>query len=715
MEQVEGIVERVVFQSDDHKFCVFKISTTHLGLVTVVYNAVAPLVAERLEISGEWIEHAKFGQQLQAKKIIRTTSSSAQSIEKFLSSGSIKGIGPVMAIRIVKHFGAKAMEIIAKTPAKLAEVNGIGKKTAMKIGEAYAEIADMQELMLFLEEQGISANYAPKLHATYGIGAIERLKNKPYSLASDISGIGFRTADRIALAMGFSLEDPSRIKAGVEYALLQISQLGHTCIPEIALLNETTKLLQVESEQVDSSLQTLFNKDKLRTENYQEQRLVYPEFLYQAEVGTANRLLKLKDKAKDIWQIDYNSTIAVWEQERGITLEKFQRVAIESAIEHGVLILTGGPGTGKTTVVRGIIAVLEQAGAQILLAAPTGRATRRLSESSGRPAKTIHRLLEYAPYEGRFQFGRNEFEPLEADVVIIDEASMLDINLAHNLLKAIPNGCRLVFVGDIDQLPAVGPGSVLQDIIRSETMPVVKLTKVFRQAEQSGIIRNAHKINQGQSVEYQGAQDFVFVNKVDDQSVAQYVVDKYCELAETFALADIQVLSPMHKNICGVQNLNRILQAKLNPPSPEKEELNIPNQILRVGDKVMQMRNNYDKEVFNGDIGEITEVSGRTVTVYFPDNVSEALVYTAAETDELQLAYAMSVHKSQGSEYKSVILAFSRSHYIMLQRNLLYTAITRAKEEVFIVGQKSAIEIAIKNDRTRQRYSLLAERLSGLL
>ena len=443
-------------------------------------------------------------------------------------------------------------------------------------------------------------------------------------------------------------------------------------------------------------------------------RFIYPEYLYRAEVQTARRLLYLRDQAKPITRVNADAVIAAWEREAGIRLADAQRQAIYTSLEHGVFVLTGGPGTGKTTVVKGILNVLEKAGCRILLAAPTGRAARRLADSAGHPALTVHRLLEYQPSGDGLFFGKNEEDPLDAEAIIIDEASMLDINLTYHLLKAVQGGCRLIFVGDVDQLPSVGAGSVLQDMIRSGKMPVVRLENVFRQAEVSPIVRNAHKINHGKMPDFipGPTSEFALQEFTEEQAAAEYVAQLYGDLTLDGDWRRVQVLSPMHKSPCGVQNLNKLLQQYINPPSANKPEVSIPGNVLRVGDKVMQIRNNYEKDVFNGDIGRVYKIEGKTVTVAFPERPEGDYVsYSQGECEELQLAYAMSVHKSQGSEYPYVILLMVPSHYVMLQRNLLYTAVTRAKQRVLVVGSKRAVLTAVENDKTRRRHSLLAERL----
>ena len=714
MEKLEAIVNDIVFQSDDGMFSVLRMENKAQGRFTAVYHGNAPYLGENVAMEGNWIEHARFGRQFDIQSLQVLQPTSVAGIERFLASGAIKGVGPVTAARIVEVFGTDTLEILGSCPERLAQVRGISAKKAAAIGESYSQLSSLRELMLFLEAHGVSSGYAARLQAAYGDTAITRIKENPYSLATDITGIGFKTADRIAMAMGMKHDCEERLRAGIAYALTQAAGVGHTCVPEELLVRETARALAVDSTMVQDTFSKLMEQDMLRTEEMGGMRLVYPEYLYTAEVQTAQRLLLLRDQAKPVTRVNADDVIAKWECDAGITLAEAQRQAIYASLEHGVFVLTGGPGTGKTTVVKGILNVLEQAGCRILLAAPTGRAARRLADSAGHPAVTVHRLLEYQPTGDGLHFGKDDSDPLDAEAIIIDEASMLDINLTYHLLKAVPGGCRLIFVGDVDQLPSVGAGSVLKDMIRSNKMPVVRLENVFRQAEVSPIVRNAHKINRGQMPDFlAGAgSEFALQEFINEQDAAEFVARTYAELTSGGDWRSVQVLTPMHKNPCGVQNLNKLLQQYINPPSATKPEVNIPGNVLRVGDKVMQIRNNYEKDVFNGDIGRVSRIDGKNVTVSFPERPEGNYVtYAQGEVEELQLAYAMSVHKSQGSEYPCVILLMVQSHYIMLQRNLLYTAVTRAKERVLIVGSKNAVRTAVENDKTKRRYSLLAERL----
>lgn len=714
MEKLEAVIDDIVFQSDDGMFCVLRVENKAQGRFSAVYHGPAPYLGENVAMEGEWTEHARFGKQFNATTLSVVQPTSIAGIERFLASGAVKGVGPGFAARIVEMFGEDTLEVMGSHPEELAKVRGISAKKAAAIGAAYSELSGLRELMMFLEANGVSSGYAARLQAVYGNTAITRIKDDPYCLAKDIDGIGFKTADRIAMTLGWQHDEPKRLAAGVFYALSQSTNVGHTCVPEELLVQETARALQVDKSAVQEVFNALVEHDLLRIEAVGGVRFVYQEMLYRAEVETARRLLYLRDQAKPITRVNADEVIARWEREAGITLAAEQRQAIYASLEHGVFVLTGGPGTGKTTVVKGILNVLKQAGCRILLAAPTGRAARRLSESAAHPASTVHRLLECQPSSDGLCFNKDDEDPLDAEAIIVDEASMLDIRLMYYLLKAVPGGCRLIFVGDVDQLPSVGPGNVLKDMIRSQQMPVVRLENVFRQAEVSPIVRNAHMINRGQMPEFTPGEqgEFSLVEFMDENQAADYVARIYAELTANGDWRSVQVLTPMHKNPCGVQNLNKLLQKYINPPRPDRLEVNIPGNVLRVGDKVMQIRNNYEKDVFNGDIGRVIRIVGKSVTVDFPERPEgDHVTYTDGELEELQLAYAMSVHKSQGSEYPCVILLMVNSHYIMLQRNLLYTAVTRAKERVLVVGRRNAVYTAVSNDKTRRRYSLLAERL----
>lgn len=720
MEKICGTVDTIIFASQDNRFTVLKLSPEKLSTqITVTLNGIAPLIGQLLEIEGEWVKHPKFGQQFKATTYKTVAPTEISGIEKFLASGAINGIGPAMAKKIVAEFGEKTLEIIAKSPNELLKVPGIGKKTAEKISTSYLEQSELTEIMVWLENHGISNTYAGKIFAKYGSFAIDIMKKDIYRLFQDIEGIGFLTADKLAFNLGIQREDKRRIISGIDYALMQLCNNGHCCIPEMALVDKTAKILQVNNQIIFTILKERIDIGSLNTEVVGGETLIYPPYLYYAEKKVATRLLQLQQATEPLSEDNLSLFIKVWEKDNQIQLAQKQKEAIKACLHHGVLVLTGGPGTGKTTVIKGILSILKAQGLKIRLAAPTGRAAKRLSETTGQKALTIHRLLEAnnLAQDDNLQLGfsKDIDDQLDADVIILDEVSMVDIVLMHHFLNAVPDGCRIILVGDTDQLPAVGPGSVLKDIIRSQKVPAIRLDEIFRQAQTSMIIQNAHIINAGRLPDLRKQySDFVFYELNDDTSITQKILDLCTKDLphEGFdVLKDVQILSPMHRFLCGVENLNLMLQEQLNPKK-NQDELKYSSQTFRVGDKVMHIRNNYQKNVFNGDIGFIQDVNNEKLTVDYFDHI---VTYEKNELNELTLAYASSVHKSQGSEYKVVIIPLSTSHYIMLQRNLLYTAITRAKQKVIIIGSKKALMTAIQSNRTQKRYTLLAERLAHKL
>lgn len=720
MEKICGTVDTIIFASQDNRFTVLKLSPEKLSTqITVTLNGIAPLIGQLLEIEGEWVKHPKFGQQFKATTYKTVAPTEISGIEKFLASGAINGIGPAMAKKIVAEFGEKTLEVIAKSPNELLKVPGIGKKTAEKISTSYLEQSELTEIMVWLENHGISNTYAGKIFAKYGSFAIDIMEKDIYRLFQDIEGIGFLTADKLAFNLGIQREDKRRIISGIDYALMQLCNNGHCCIPEMALVDKTAKILQVNNQIIFTILKERIDNGSLNTEVVGGETLIYPPYLYYAEKKVATRLLQLQQATEPLSEDNLSLFIKVWEKDNQIQLAQKQKEAIKACLHHGVLVLTGGPGTGKTTVIKGILSILKAQGLKIRLAAPTGRAAKRLSETTGQKALTIHRLLEAnnLAQDDNLQLGfsKDIDDQLDADVIILDEVSMVDIVLMHHFLNAVPDGCRIILVGDTDQLPAVGPGSVLKDIIRSQKIPAIRLDEIFRQAQTSMIIQNAHIINAGRLPDLRKQySDFVFYELNDDTSITQKILDLCTKDLphEGFdVLKDVQVLSPMHRFLCGVENLNLMLQEQLNPKK-NQDELKYSSQTFRVGDKVMHIRNNYQKNVFNGDIGFIQDINNEKLTVNYFDHI---VTYEKNELNELTLAYASSVHKSQGSEYKVVIIPLSTSHYIMLQRNLLYTAITRAKQKVIIIGSKKALMTAIQSNRTQKRYTLLAERLAHKL
>lgn len=720
MEKICGTVDTIIFASQDNRFTVLKLSPEKLSTqITVTLNGIAPLIGQLLEIEGEWVKHPKFGQQFKATTYKTVAPTEISGIEKFLASGAINGIGPAMAKKIVAEFGEKTLEIIAKSPNELLKVPGIGKKTAEKISTSYLEQSELTEIMVWLENHGISNTYAGKIFAKYGSFAIDIMEKDIYRLFQDIEGIGFLTADKLAFNLGIQREDKRRIISGIDYALMQLCNNGHCCIPEMALVDKTAKILQVNNQIIFTILKERIDNGSLNTEVVGGETLIYPPYLYYAEKKVATRLLQLQQATEPLSEDNLSLFIKVWEKDNQIQLAQKQKEAIKACLHHGVLVLTGGPGTGKTTVIKGILSILKAQGLKIRLAAPTGRAAKRLSETTGQKALTIHRLLEAnnLAQDDNLQLGfsKDIDDQLDADVIILDEVSMVDIVLMHHFLNAVPDGCRIILVGDTDQLPAVGPGSVLKDIIRSQKIPAIRLDEIFRQAQTSMIIQNAHIINAGRLPDLRKQySDFIFYELNDDTSITQKILDLCTKDLphEGFdVLKDVQILSPMHRFLCGVENLNLMLQEQLNPKK-NQDELKYSSQTFRVGDKVMHIRNNYQKNVFNGDIGFIQDINNEKLTVDYFDHI---VTYEKNELNELTLAYASSVHKSQGSEYKVVIIPLSTSHYIMLQRNLLYTAITRAKQKVIIIGSKKALMTAVQSNRTQKRYTLLAERLAHKL
>lgn len=716
-EEIEGVVDSVIYASNDGKFSVFRVKPSQQNSrITATIKGEPPLVGQQVHLKGQWVNHARFGQQFRAASIHIEAPSSVEGIERFLASGVIDGVGKAMAHRLVTAFGQDTLKIIEERPRRLLEVPGIGKQTADKIAASYSSQSELGEIMLWLENHGISGTLAGRIYKKYSSFSLDMLENHPYQLAQEVEGIGFATADTIAASLGLPRDHEQRVMAGIDYALQQISLAGHCCIPEAPLVDRASRLLSVDRGRVREVLQRELQAQRLLVEEARGETLIYPPYLYRAEIKTARKLLYLQRYADPIELAESPAALVTrWERAAGIRLSQGQRQAMAAVLQHGVFVLTGGPGTGKTTVIRGMLDLLEHQGLEILLGAPTGRAAKRLAEATGRRTMTVHRMLEAQGGQnsnGAPVFGKTEDEQLEADVIILDEVSMMDIVLMQHFLAAVPDGCHVILVGDVDQLPAVGPGAVLKDIIRSEAIPCVCLTEIFRQHEESTIVVNAHAINAGRLPVCSPHGDFQFWEMPDETATAAKILEFCTRIlpAQGFSpLFDVQVLSPMHRQACGVDNLNVLLQAALNPAAPSKPEFVSRSQTFRLGDKVMQMKNNYTKQVFNGDIGFIVNMEPGRLTVRFGEDLEAE--YEQGEMGELQLAYAMSVHKSQGSEYPVIVLPLIEGHYIMLQRNLLYTAVTRAKRLVILLGSRAALNTAVENDRTKRRYTLLAERL----
>lgn len=716
-EEIAGAVSRVIWQSGDEGFSVFRFEGEAFD-TSATLPCPPPPLGQQVVIFGGWTVHPRFGRQFKGEGFRIVTPSDSDAIEKFLAAGVIEGVGPAMARRLVAKFGEETLEIIANEPRRLREVSGIGHRTAEKIHASYREQAELKDIMLWLESHGIPSTLGAKLFRAYGSLAIETIEKNPYRMADDVQGIGFTTADNIARSLGWSAEDPHRLEAGLYSALNGIALDGHICIPREELLNSAARFLGVRRELAADVLRELAANGDIPRETIGDVEYYYPPFLYEAEVETAQRLSELARAASALSVESPAELVEDWEADNCTELSAGQREAMVAALSYGVFCLTGGPGTGKTTVVRGILDLLKSKGMKVLLAAPTGRAAKRLSEATGAKGVTLHRLLEANGSDTGAMFGKDEDDPLEANAIIVDEASMIDIILMQHLLAAVPPGCHIIFVGDAAQLPAVGPGLVLRDIIRSGAVPTVRLTEIFRQAAESPIVRNAHAINQGRLPKVSGDINDGF-SHIIIQSEAE-AADCLVELAARVLpeqgydpLTDIQVLSPMHRGRCGVSALNSRLQAALNPPGPHIGELRQGEIVFREGDKVMQLRNDYEKEVFNGDIGRILRLAPDGLTVLYDGE--RPVKYEKNELKNLSLAYAMTVHKSQGSEYPVVLMPLVDSQFVMLRRTLLYTAVTRARVKVVLAGTKRSFYTAVTDDRTDRRYTLLTERLTGSL
>ena len=724
LEQLSGQIERITFTNEDNGFTIAKIKVYgRRDLVTVIGAIVNPTPGEIIKMKGEWGNHPQYGEQFKIVFCETTTPATVHGIEKYLGSGLIKGIGPVMAKRIVKMFKEKTLDVIENEIDKLADVEGIGQKRIGMIRKAWEEQKEIRTVMIFLQDHGVSSGYAAKIYKQYGNGSIKVVQDNPYQLATDIFGIGFITADKIAEKLGFAKDSDLRAAAGILYVLHELTDDGHVYYPYERLIEKCKEMLEIDREIIVKAMGTVSVDKQIVIEDINQDiaefkennKAVYLSGYHIAEKNLAARLKTLINTPQSIKKIDSAKAIE-WVQEKlSITLAEKQIDAVQRSAENKVMVITGGPGTGKTTIINAILKIFAAKQTKIMLAAPTGRAAKRMSETTGHEAKTIHRMLEFNMRKGGFK--KNEESPLDCQLLIVDEASMIDTLLMHHLLKAIPPTSTFIMVGDVNQLPSVGAGNVLKDIIDAGIAPVVQLNEIFRQAKESSIIVNAHKINEGIIPNLKSNQeklnDFYFIEQEEPGKVLEMIIDLVKKrIPKRFgfdSVNDIQVLTPMHRGTADAGNLNLELQKALNPG---EEGVLRGGRLFKVKDKVMQIVNNYDKEVYNGDIGRISSIDeeAKEVTVIIDDR---EVTYDYSDLDEIVHAYAVSIHKSQGSEYPVVVIPILTQHYVLLQRNLLYTGVTRGKKLVVIVGTKKAMAIAVKNNKTEKRYTLLQQRLIG--
>ncbi len=736
-ESITGYIDHIIFRNEDNGYTVMVLKgVSEEDELTCVGSFPVVTQGASVELEGNFTQHPVYGKQFQAVRLTEKMPEDALAMERYLGSGAIKGIGAALAGRIVRHFGDDTFQIVENEPERLSEVKGISEKKAREIAMQIAEKSDMRKAMMFLQKYGISLNLGAKIYQKYGDSVYSVLQENPYRLADDISGVGFKIADEIAYRIGIHTDSDYRIKSGMVYTLLQATGEGHVYLPKDELFQRAAELLGVDSSYMEKHLVDLATDRKIVQKEQGDQILIYPAQYYYLELNTARMLRELDIFCPEDEKIVERRIVQI-EKETGTVLDEMQKKAVQEAAGHGLLILTGGPGTGKTTTINAIIRYFEGEGAEIRLAAPTGRAAKRMTEATGYEAQTIHRLLELSgmPEDDRegqpIHFERNAENPLETDVIIIDEMSMVDIHLIHSLLMAVTAGTRLILVGDENQLPSVGPGNVLRDIIRSGQFPVVELKKIFRQASESDIVVNAHKINKGEQVEINNkSRDFFFLKRYDADIIIRVVIALIQEKLPKYVEAkpfEIQVLTPMRKGLLGVERLNQILQRYLNPPDASKKEKEIGQGLFREGDKVMQVRNNYQLEweirgrygipiekgvgVFNGDTGIIKTINefAETAEVEFEDG--RWAEYSFKQLDELELAYAVTIHKSQGSEYPAVIIPLLSGPRMLMNRNLLYTAVTRARKCVTVVGSEETFRDMIRNEKQQRRYSSLDQRI----
>ena len=717
-ENLVGTIERVTFHNPDNGFAVLKIAVKgRREVATVVGHLAFAIPGEYVEAAGQWVVSRDHGQQFKADSIRTTHPGSPEGMQRYLGSGLIKGIGPHFAGRLVETFGDQVFEVIEHHADRLTEIRGIGKTRQERITLSWQEQRVVREIMVFLHSYGVGTARAVRIYKTYGEDAIGIVKANPYRLAHDIRGIGFKTADEIARRLGIERESPLRARAGVGHTLLELRGEGHCAFPQDQLWKKASELLEIEEDIVRAATEHEIGEGHLVRDKIGDEPWIYLASLYGAEVTLAARVRELQAGTHPLPSINVEKALAWVESCVRLRLAQAQRDAIASAATSKVLIVTGGPGVGKTTIVDSILRIFSAKGLECLLCAPTGRAAKRLSETTGREAKTIHRMLEYDPANHGFK--RNTDNPLKGDLVLIDEVSMMDLPLAHAIIQAVPREAALILVGDVDQLPSVGPGLVLADLIDSGVVPTVRLTEIFRQAAESQIVQAAHQVNSGKIPNLrpqEGEGDFYFVAAEEPEiavdRIVQVVTDRIPGRFGLDAVQDIQVLTPMNRGDLGSRNLNQLLQAKLNPPTKNKAEVQRFGYTYRVADKVLQTENDYSKEVFNGDLGIITNVDASESEVHV-DFVGRDVTYDFGELDELIPAYAMTIHKSQGSEFPAVVIPVHTQHYVMLQRNLLYTGITRGKRLVVLVGTTKAVAMAVRRADAKRRYCALRHRLAA--
>jgi exodeoxyribonuclease V alpha subunit len=717
-EEIAGLVERVTFFNEESGFSVLRVKVRgQRDLVTVLGSLPSVSAGEWLTAEGWWVRDKEHGLQFKAKVLKAVPPTTSEGVERYLGGGFVKGVGPVLAKKLVGHFGAEVLSVIGNNPADLESVDGIGPKRRERIANAWQEGMHIREIMLFLHSHGVSTGRAVRIYKTYGVLAIQTVRENPYTLAKEIHGIGFATADQIAQSVGIPKDSQNRARAGIDHVLLGATSEGHCALPLEKLKLAAIKLLEVSVETVEQAVSKMLTSGFLLLEEIDSEPLVFLPHLRKAEVGIATKIRRLGAARPVYPKIDFEKAVTWCEKKTGKTLAPSQREALKTVLTSRTAIITGGPGVGKTTLVNSILLILRAKKVKCLLCAPTGRAAKRLTETTGLEAKTIHRLLEVDPATGRFS--RNEDNPLECDLLIVDETSMVDVLLMYALLRALPKTSGLIMVGDVDQLPSVGPGNALRDLIESGVVPVLRLTEVFRQAASSKIITSAHLIRQGKMPELQSAEsgsDFYFVGRETPEEIAATLVrliqDRIPKHLGLDPIRDIQVLCPMNRGSIGVRELNTALQIALNPVRPGEPAVERFGWRFQTRDKVIQTENDYKKEVFNGDIGTIEKIDPveHEVSIKFDDRL---VTYDFGELDEISLAYAVTIHKSQGSEFPAVVIPVAMQHYMLLQRNLIYTGITRAKRLLVVIGQKKALGLAVRNDRSHKRYSGLLSSLKA--